>query len=209
MRYELKYVDDVLSVAQCHQIIRNHPSSFTESFPDRIINNIYLDSPLGQSYLQNVNGVSQRIKYRIRWYGSSWENVSGAYLEFKIKQNHLGSKNRIALPDFNPVDLPGLIEDNRTVWGLEEGLYPISKNSYRRSYYEDFTGQFRITIDTDLHFGRYTGSDSPPGMPFGATIIELKYSRGLREEADFVQQYLPWRRTKFSKYVEGLTMVLQ
>jgi len=204
MRYELKYVCDDLDPAYCHQIIRNHPSSFSTSFPDRRINNIYLDSPLRQSFLQNVNGVANRIKYRIRWYGNSWDLIQGAQLEFKIKQNHLGDKRRVELPDFKLGDLPALIAENRTSWGLEDGVYPVSKNSYHRSYYEDFTNQFRITIDSEIHFGLFMEVFNEPATPFSSTIIELKYSQGLKQQADFVQQYLPWRRTKFSKYVEGL-----
>ena len=209
MRYELKYVYPDSDPTICHQIIQNHPSSFRMSYPDRRINNIYLDTPLAQSYRQNVDGVPHRTKYRIRWYGNSWDKITDAQLEFKIKQNHLGDKYRIPLPDFELSELTTLIEENRVDWNLEEGIFPISKNSYSRSYYEDFSHQFRITIDSDIHFGHFMGGTSAPDTTYNGTIIELKYEKGLKEDADFIQQYLPWRRTKFSKYVEGLNVTHQ
>ncbi|MBX2816866.1 MAG: polyphosphate polymerase domain-containing protein [Saprospiraceae bacterium] len=208
MRYELKYVCTDMDTEHCKQIIRTHPASFKVAFPDRKVNNVYLDTPDGQSYMQNLNGVSARTKYRIRWYGETHQTIRGAHLEFKIKRNHLGKKQHIALPDFKLEELTALLLKHQQAWQLPDHLRPNSINKYQRSYYIDFSKRFRITVDSDIQFGNFLGDRPLLDKGFPGTIIELKYDMASKAEADFIQQHLPWRRTKFSKYVEGLSRIL-
>ena len=104
-RYELKYHLTAYSVAHCTQVVLQHPASFQKAFPDRQVNNIYFDTPELTSFLNNVDGISERKKYRIRWYGEDFDQIDQPVLEQKIKENQLGSKVSVALPAAIDLDL--------------------------------------------------------------------------------------------------------
>ena len=90
MRYERKYRIEDLRLEMVHQIIKNHPSSFRKIYPDRQVNNIYFDTPNYTTYTENVMGIAQRKKFRVRWYGDRRDTRTKNNLEVKIKDYELG-----------------------------------------------------------------------------------------------------------------------
>ena len=66
--------------------IRQHPALFREVYPDRTVNSLYLDSPARRDYFQHVNGVANRVKTRLRWYGPLTGPVERPTLERKFKR---------------------------------------------------------------------------------------------------------------------------
>lgn len=106
MRYERKYRIEELDRFAVRTVIDGHPVSFRKLFPDRQINNIYLDTRDMSYFRENLSGVGQRRKYRIRWYGSDLEQVSKPVLEIKIKDGELGEKVSAKLPDFRMGTFP-------------------------------------------------------------------------------------------------------
>ena len=60
-------------------------NSFYKIYDDRIINNIYFDSPSLNKFFANDDGISERNKLRIRWYGNN-SNTYDYRLEIKIKK---------------------------------------------------------------------------------------------------------------------------
>jgi len=81
--------------------LRNHPAVFGLDYPSRYVNNIYLDTNDYTHYWDNVAGLSKRIKVRIRRYGDSHGFIANPVLEFKIKDNMLGSKVSIPMDNIN------------------------------------------------------------------------------------------------------------
>ena len=69
MRYERKYKVSDLHHHVILQTIRMHPAGLRKIYPDRQINNIYFDSTGLQCYHDNVDGIGERKKFRVRWYG--------------------------------------------------------------------------------------------------------------------------------------------
>ncbi|MEM6272738.1 MAG: VTC domain-containing protein [Bacteroidota bacterium] len=100
MRYERKYRVEELGLAGVRAILERHPVSFRTLYPDRQVNNIYLDTRQMTFYRENLSGVSQRRKYRIRWYGPDLLQVRRPVLEIKLKDGELGEKVSAGLPDF-------------------------------------------------------------------------------------------------------------
>ena len=82
-RYERKFVIRELDVEGVEQIIKSHPSLFSEIFHERVVNNIYFDSWNMGSYSDNIEGNPQRLKIRIRWYGELFELIKKQVLELK------------------------------------------------------------------------------------------------------------------------------
>ncbi len=210
MRYERKYKIENISVAIVRQIVINHPASFRKIFPDRKVNNIYFDNTALSAYFDNVEGVPDRRKYRVRWYGNDIFNIENPRLEIKIKSNQLGYKESYAINEFQLDDLRNLsrvINEKTRSYNM---FQPTLINSYSRSYYGTTNGKYRITIDRDLQyfsllnarkFTRYQIEDQ-------AVVMELKYDENFDEDASFIQQYIPFRYSKSSKYVTGLNLLI-
>ena len=199
MRYELKYFVPEDDLFKCLAIVRQHPASFVQAFPDREVNNIYLDSPDRVSYLEGQSGISQRRKYRIRWYGA-WQNITDPVLEVKIKENQLGTKRHVLIPSFSVLDLPNVLEGLRETCQIPMSFDVSALNRYNRSYYRSFCGKFRITIDHNLMTSLPLGDLSKPTTPNGMIILELKYEASDDDKADWIRQFIPLQRSKFSKY---------
>ncbi len=210
MRYERKYKIKSIRAEVVRQVVINHPSSFRKTFPDRKVNNIYFDNITLSAYFDNVEGVPDRRKYRVRWYGDDIFKIENPMLEIKIKSNQLGYKERYAISEFQLNDLANLAKEININTGSFNIFQPTLINSYSRSYYETTDGKYRITIDRDLQyfsllnaikFTRYQIEDQ-------AVVMELKYDETLDDEASFIQQYIPFRYSKSSKYVTGLNLLV-
>lgn len=210
MRYERKYKIDSISAEVVRQIVINHPSSFRKIFPDRTVNNIYFDNSVLAAYFDNVEGVSDRRKLRVRWYGNDIFKIENPKLEIKIKSNQLGRKESYPVNDFQLNDLGNLTQEISAKSKSYKIFQPTLINSYLRSYYGTTDGKYRITIDRNLqyfsllnakHFTRFQIEDQ-------AVVLELKYDETLDEDAAFIMQYIPFRYSKSSKYVTGLNLLV-
>ncbi len=205
MRYELKYLPKSIGTNDCFTIIRAHPASFRRIFPDRLINNIYLDSPNLTCFRETMDGNSSRKKYRLRWYNRNWEGEIQSKLEVKIKENMIGSKvTTNATPFTLPHNLSPTIDALKKEGYVPQSLLPMGTNCYLRSYFGTADAKFRITVDRDLRFGSFVCGPIEPTRPANMIIVELKYAYEDRIEGDWVRQFLPFRRTRYSKYTEGI-----
>ena len=99
MRRENKFVFPETELGSVTSSILTSRFLFSEIFTERRVNNIYLDSMTFSNLKDNLNGVQNRIKHRIRWYGDGLE-IRNPILEYKIKKGELGYKEYFSLPDF-------------------------------------------------------------------------------------------------------------
>ena len=83
-RYEVKFVIDDFAKFEIENMIRVHPSLFNEIYSERNVNNLYLDSVSLSSYFDNLAGIAQRLKIRVRWYGSLFGFIEKPVLEIKF-----------------------------------------------------------------------------------------------------------------------------
>ena len=214
MRYERKYKAEHLNFDAVQQMIRLHPVGFRKIFPDRQVNNIYLDTEDLTTYKENVMGIAERKKFRIRWYGEV-KAINNPVFEIKLKNNLLGSKLSKPFPIFNLQDFNFNNYKKNEQFALvqsfakaEQDLRPVLLNSYLRSYYGSPDAKFRITIDRHLRyfslfhsfsFEKYMIQDQ-------GLVIELKYDESFDNQTDRVTQHFPFRLTKSSKYVTGVDL---
>ena len=96
-RYERKFFIAELSKYEVKSIVKMHPVIFSELYHKRFVNNIYFDSFNFKNFLDNIEGVTDRIKIRIRWYGILFGYVENPILEIKIKKGLLGKKISVLL----------------------------------------------------------------------------------------------------------------
>ncbi len=207
-RHEYKYAVEGVNLSQIIDIIRFHPMGFSEAYEQRKVNNFYLDTVPLDFFYQNIDGIARRRKFRYRWYGEL-ENTDTAQLEVKNKENELGWKETIRLDPKTLTEKAALLAHFQTLKLSNAELVPMLYNSYWRHYYESADGVFRITIDYKQVFGRPFHF----GQPFykEATdpniIVELKFDETYDNRLDEVTTYLPFLRTKNSKYSNGITAI--
>jgi len=201
-RYELKYVIDPRYAYELESKLYSHPLCFSKVYTSRYINNIYFDDPYYTSCHDNLAGISDRTKIRYRWYGEQLHSNSGK-VEFKIKRNELGGKKYIEGIKYHT--LSQLSNDVNDSIGAKDYYIPTIRNQYLRNYYLDITGQYRLTIDTQIaYYLPIEGSHAIPQHRDKRIIVEIKFDIDKSEALDAVSHYFPFRRTKHSKYVTGL-----
>ncbi len=206
MRYERKYRIEHASWREVELAIRQLPMSFQTAYPDRRINSIYLDSPDLRALQDNLGGISNRWKFRLRWYGDDLLNLRKPILEKKIKHNQLGTKERFRMPDLTlskDFELTEFLMGNSPV---SQTLRPVVLVQYVRSYFESFDRRVRATIDRELRYFHFQGNIFREDLAKHdqAVILEVKYDQSLDGELDEVFQNLPFRLSKNSKFVEGV-----
>ena len=91
----------------------------------------------------------------------------------------------------------------------QSSLVPVMVNTYDRSYYMTSDKKFRITIDWDMRFGNFqTDLRHLPYKDENGIVLELKYDAIFEKESDRITQHIPFRLTKNSKYVNGVSLVM-
>lgn len=208
MRFERKYRIDNLVLQHVQQIVQVHPASFKKIYPDRVVNNIYFDTPQFTCLQDNLNGINIRKKYRLRWYADVPENIAQPQFEVKYKENELGGKKIVKMPDFNLNALGPIQQKVNEVLQGQQILVPTLLNSYNRSYWGTKDQKFRITIDSALKFHPlyYLPKFKKYRILDKAIILELKYDLEDEQQVNRILSHLPFRLSKNSKYVNGILL---
>ncbi|MHB8523613.1 MAG: polyphosphate polymerase domain-containing protein [Limisphaerales bacterium] len=219
LRYEWKFIADGLTLTEVLAMVRRHPSAFHETYPARVVNNIYLDSPSHHDYQDHISGAANRTKTRVRWYGPPTGPIERPVLERKFKRGEVSGKEFHALPalSLNGGSVQPLLKTafNRAVFpemlrSVLRCLHPSLFNRYRRYYFLSRDGRFRLTVDSELQFanaGAPSGSGAFLPLHTPVVIIELKFAPELAEQAGPVTHALRFRLTRCSKYVLGIQRV--
>lgn len=177
------------------------------------IRSLYFDTPQDGAYYDNLNGVCNRQKFRIRFYNG---DTSFVRLEKKIKRNSLGCKLSCPLT----ADEAELIADGRMEWARNderqllaelcrrhraEGLSPRTVVDYTREPFVFKPGNVRVTLDYGIRTGTATNKFLDPDMPTLAVpgdpvILEVKWDDYLPTVIRDIVQLENCRSGAFSKY---------
>ena len=203
-RNELKYI---LSKQNYFKILKILSSlGFTKYHEPNVVNNVYFD--LNKiAFDENVEGYSNRMKCRIRWYGLNMLDNS-INLELKIKRGHAGKKIIKKLNTSNFRDLSS-IKDEIIEISLKhnlqiENLNPNVQNQYYREYFIK-DNSIRLTLDSNIKYFKY--NEPQLGEYWSKTgVLEIKFDTKLEPNLDFVS-LLGLRLEKNSKYVNGLKLI--
>lgn len=204
-RYERKYIIESVDLPSFIYEIQNN--SFLEVFKKRKINNLYYDSINLDSVIDNVDGLSERKKFRIRWYGDTFKS-SIKQFEIKSKSEFLNTKRIFNIGEFEIKDNRGFNEvfnnllkvlkkDDLTLYTLMQNKFLKLHNSYNRKYFVSADKNVRITIDSDLIF---FSPQTKNVFQEKNTIIEIKYDKDFK----FISKFKNLKINKYSKYVKGI-----
>lgn len=218
-RFERKFRVPERTRQEIQAVLRLHPALFSPIYQPRHIHNIYLDTFALDNYEDNMAGIGQRCKVRIRWYGSLFGEISSPTLELKLKANLVGTKDSYPLQPFtftrgfDVAAVQDVFRDSDLPAGLREDLSCLQAalvNSYYRSYFLSADKRFRVTVDSDME---YLGI-RPSSNRFlhrirdrENIVVELKYQESDDRLARGVASRFPFRLSKNSKYATGLQLL--
>jgi len=199
MRNEIKFIIPRKELFKVKEKLINH--SFNYVYENRIINNIYFDTSENISFYENIEGLKDRTKYRIRWYGNfELEHQKKVILECKIKNNSLGWKDSLIIKfDFNLSYSDRINMIINKIKKSRNNFYkPVVTNKYLREYLEDPEG-VRITIDSDI---KYSNNESLKKITDKNLILEVKFKINNSFNSELFNE-LDVMLSKNSKFVNG------
>ncbi|RMD85066.1 MAG: VTC domain-containing protein [Candidatus Dadabacteria bacterium] len=219
-RYEIKFVSDFTRYDAALYWLLSHPLRFQEIYWERRVNNIYFDSYDLACYRENIAGISERKKYRLRWYGETL-CPKGANLEIKIRKNQLGWKLSHQIGD---LPLLSQISHKRCISHIEKSL-PLEigedfarysqvtlLSHYHRRYFLSLCGRVRATVDRDLivydqRLGESFNLEAPTPTPT-ILVLELKASYKDRDILSRATDTISFRYSRNSKYALSIANLI-
>jgi len=210
LRYERKYWLDTDKSLIFKNILKD--KQFNEIYKKRRVMSLYFDTLNFKFFKENIEGVGNRIKPRLRWYDDVQENKLNKIdvrLEIKKKKGFVGNKLNYKIGKYkNIYELIKSInqfdfqEKISNIVNIQ--VFPILITSYDREYYLSKDKLFRSTIDTNLKV--YSVKNISHKIPMFKDIMELKYD--LTNDNNFRNKFISsnfkLRHQKFSKYVVGI-----
>ena len=206
-RYEKKWVFNKTDKETLFSNLISSKLFFREQFEERTVNSIYFDTLNFKSAIDNLSGVSDREKFRVRWYSEDLDLFKQPILENKIKKNFQGHKIYFKLDGFNnkKLDQNNLLNLTKKINDLipNKNLYPVSMTNYKRIYLISSNNEIRATLDYDLKYKKLWHYIENFFLKVEDIILELKYSANLdsylRNEISGIT-----RISKNSKYINSL-----
>ena len=215
-RYERKFLVKDLHEHSLDKIIRLNTMNFNTLYPPRKVNNIYFDSIQMKCFHDNVEGIANREKVRIRWYGNRYGHITNPILEIKIRKNSVGTKEFYPLLPFELKNsttsncIKNIITKSEIPQIIKERVLPLTPkllNGYSRKYYTSFDKRFRITFDNDLFYAKTRTMNiltNETLLDLKSKVIEIKYDVKDDLDIDAITRQFNFRMTKNSKYVTGI-----
>jgi len=163
-------------------------------YPKRQVNSCYFDN---YDYLflhQSLDGVVPRKKIRLRWYNDNYSikketKITSIEGRFKIAEDYKINQ----LPNFPKLNLFDKVYGNLT---------PSILIKYSREYYK-YKG-LRLTFDGNILYQNLRSILSKEYID-NQRVMEIKTS--IDTSDDFINKYISFPTTEFSKYVRGCTFL--
>lgn len=219
LRFEKKFFISNKTAGEIEAYVKCNSAIFSEIYQQRRVNNIYFDSVSKNSFWQNIDGDPEKKKQRIRWYGCSEKKIDNPVLEYKIKKGMIGKKYSIAIDPFNlskdnwQESLSNSIFNSKLSNALIKDfdkLEPALLNYYDRKYFLSKDKRFRLTLDTNMTYLMPSRSGQKflwKRADMQNMVLELKYSVEDDIDARAIYQQFPYRISKHSKYVVGVSLI--
>ncbi len=214
MRYELKFKFNELDLSK-FKIWSSSKKNLKKIYYKRIIHNIYYDDANFNSAMDNIIGLPNREKYRLRWYEDFNHNLSKPLFEIKIKKNRLNFKETFYTNDdfkysnFNDVfskKYSFKVKNNEkksiNLNKFHRVLNPVLKNNYTREYFS-YKNKVRLTLDQPCVYTEISKNNFIKYF-LKFYILELKFEPEMLNYAKELTCDMPFNFSRFSKYIHGL-----
>ena len=217
-RYEVKFVLDEVRLANFFSWMFVH-TRCRKRYSNRVVNSIYLDDAEFSAIKDNLSGLPNRLKSRLRWYQEKTEVEAPEFvLEEKIRWGRLGKKNVVRLGaikgNIETMPIAEVMDFLRYKLPFEHDLSlrhfsPALFVSYSRQYFEDTFG-LRITIDDKItfrsNFLTNRSLEKHRSVQYQSKIAELKFHPRLKNTVKDIIRPLKVSPVRHSKYLTGMAM---
>ena len=183
---------------------------FSVQYPKRKINSLYFDDLNYSSINENLDGVSEKKKYRIRWYGSK-NKFNNPIFEIKIKKNFESYKGFFDLKELNDLfifkyeNLNLVKEFLNNQHKFNKIIHPVLTTHYDREYFISNNGLVRATLDYNLQsvFVKENNDLNINRNYYSNTILEIKYDINLDNYVRENLKNISSRLSRNSKFVNS------
>jgi len=183
---------------------------FCIQYPKRRVNSIYFDSSNYSSIRQNLDGVSNKKKIRVRWYGEENKLIK-PLLEIKSKKGsetkkenyNINELNDLKFPNFKNLEIIKSAINNKIK--TKKIIYPVLTTHYDRQYFISSNGKIRATVDYNLKsifLKNQSQLDIKKNFPF-VSILEFKYATKLDKYVRQNLKEITLRLSKNSKFINS------
>jgi hypothetical protein len=199
-------------------------SNFRQSYPDRTICSLYYDTIEYDFAYNNMTGVSDRTKLRVRWYPSGSNNedkqpknsLITCFLERKRKSNDLSDKVTLGEKTFENYNsmlnqlmiLRSWVNQISSIH-TEPNISYVKETAlitYNRRYFEHIIfPNLRLTVDNDIFFKDINTFTKSTHISKNYFVVELKYSHNDEKFIHEIMKTFPFRRTRYSKYLNAMS----
>ncbi len=207
-RYERKWIFKSNNfLALINALVRSN-LFFRYQYPSRNVNSIYFDTSNYTSIRQNLDGVSDKRKIRIRWYGKS-DNITNPVVEIKSKKGFETKKTGVQIKELENTKINELVkikEQLNRKLRLKKIINPVLSTHYKREYFISSNSKIRATIDYDLKsifLNNFSQIDIVKNFK-NVCILELKYSTSLDKYVREKLKDITLRLSKNSKFVNSV-----
>lgn len=214
-RYEIKFV---LNEREMSHALTWLSIIGAKKFSDRSINSLYFENLKQELARENLAGISDRCKVRLRYYGDDILESSIQNLEIKLREGRLGSKiiyslltikealKHKTLHELSKNIFQEIYNSHFTHTSINNYLTPILFTKYKREYYKIYN-EVRITIDRNIKF-----YNTPPNVKlsslkpifYNSFIMEIKFPKNLKLDVANLIRSLHITPRRHSKYLTGL-----
>ena len=215
-RYEIKFLSSVENFETIKNYLKLDDLGFKEQYISRKVNNIYFDDLNFKNFFDSEDGVSRRLKLRLRWYDELFPKNFRPILEVKEKYGYLNSKKILKFKSYSFSDFKKKCRDltfDEAKESENSGLFlehlidtfPVLMNTYQRNYFVSQNENIRVTMDYDLGYINFDNLlSSQNSFTNKLLIIEIKFDEEYYDLASNFITKIPLRIRKFSKYVTGI-----
>tara|TARA_B100001121_G_scaffold21104_1_gene16465 strand:- start:1638 stop:2312 length:675 start_codon:yes stop_codon:yes gene_type:complete len=183
---------------------------FRTQYPLRKVNSIYFDTQDYVSIRQNLDGVSNKKKIRIRWYGNK-NIINKPIIEIKSKKGFETKKESISIKELNNLNLLNL-DNLKTIQEIlnfklkqKKVIHPVLTTHYEREYFISLNGKIRATVDYNLKsifLNNLSQIDIVKNFK-NICILEFKYPTSLDKYVRKNLRDVSLRLSKNSKFVNS------
>ena len=212
-RYEIKFVLNELEFIEVKYFLK-YINSF-KSYPQRCVSSLYYETYDYSSVKDNISGVSNRKKLRLRWY----DDDTSPKVEIKNKFSRVGNKktflvdlldkeaiNTLSVRGLNKIIFNHLKKNHNETFLLNQ-FVPVLKVFYERDYYETNRG-LRITIDKNINFSQVSPNQNihfHRNIKFNKRVMELKFPVDLKSHVNDLIRHLNITPKRNSKFLLGMS----
>ena len=191
-RYEIKFV---MNSKERNKFLKQN--NLKTLYPDRIVESVYFDTRDLQFFNLSEEGVTPRLKVRIRGYN----NGKLDNLEIKFTKNYHREKIIFKNFEFDNFTLHEKLKKQ----GIQNIVEAKIRVKYLRSYYE-LDGVGRITMDKNIEFlsPMKTLHNS---KKMNEMVLEVKIQRD-KIDKNNVEKIINLKESRFSKYCLGINYLM-